>query len=76
MILDDEDGKIKEVVERILLHPKNVSTPKEMYQQANACMKALISSDVNQDGVVSTNEIASLSELMGLPISSDEDTQG
>ena len=76
MIQNDDNGMYKEIVDRILLDPKNVSTPKEMYQQANACLRALECSDTNHDGIISTDEIGKLSELMGLPVSEAEDTEG
>jgi len=72
---DDPDGVYKEMVEKILLDPKNVSTPKELYQQANACLSALKSSDTNQDGIISNDEIGKLCELMGLPVTGAEDTE-
>lgn len=76
MIKNDVDGVYEDIVNRILLEPKNVSTPKEMYQQANACLRALESSDTNRDGIISNDEIGKLSELMGLPATGVEDTEG
>lgn len=76
MIKNDDNGVYQEIVDRILLEPKNISTPKEMYQQANACLRALEISDVNHDGIISTDEIGKLSELMGLPVNGAEDTEG
>jgi hypothetical protein len=75
MIQNDPDGVYQEIVDRILLDPKNVSTPKEMYQQANACLRALESADVNHDGIISNDEIGKLCELMGLPVTGAEDTE-
>jgi hypothetical protein len=76
MIHNDNDGVYQEIVDRILLDPKNVSTPKELHQQANACLRALESSDINHDGIISTDEIGKLSELMGLPVNTAEDAEG
>lgn len=75
MIQNDVDGIYEEIVNRILLDPKNVSTPNEMYQQANACLRALESSDTNHDGIIGTNEIGKLCELMGLPVTEDIEGQ-
>lgn len=73
--ISENDERYKEIVEKILEDPKNISTPKELHQQAKACLRALAASDANRDGVVSSQEIGKLSELMGLPMSS-EDLEG
>ena len=75
-MIKDESGIYTEIVEKILDDPKNISTPKELYQQANACLRALESSDTNRDGIISTDEVAKLCEMMGLPMSELDDIEG
>jgi Ca2+-binding EF-hand superfamily protein len=68
----DYENDIKPLIDKILLDPKNIATPHELEQQAKACVAALIRADKDQNNIITFDEIGTLSEILGLPIQSEE----
>jgi Ca2+-binding EF-hand superfamily protein len=68
----DYDNDIKPLIDKILLDPKNIATPHELEQQAKACIAALIRADKDQNNIITYDEINTLSEILGLPIQTEE----
>ena len=58
-------AKITALIESILLDPKNLLTPVELRQQSNAAIRAIRQVDVNDDKVISLEEVKPLFEALG-----------
>lgn len=64
--------EVKIIIDKILLDPKNIASPNELNQQARACLSALERSDLDQNNMITFDEINKLTEILGLPIQNEE----
>lgn len=68
------ESDVQELIDRILLDPKNLSHPTELHQQAKAALNALTRADADHNMVISVDEVSRLMEEMGLPLEDNDDT--
>mmetsp|Transcript_2686 Transcript_2686/g.4038 ORF Transcript_2686/g.4038 Transcript_2686/m.4038 type:complete len:455 (+) Transcript_2686:56-1420(+) len=63
----------RHILDKVLLDPHNMATPKELEQQCLAALQALKRADYDQNNIITLNEIGKLCEILGLPIQDKDD---
>jgi Ca2+-binding EF-hand superfamily protein len=69
----EQRTEIDYAIEKALADPKNLSSEKELNQQANAAFRAAKASDADGNEIITTSEIEELTEKLGLPMGEGAD---